>query len=534
MDAKEKCGIAAVAQLDNAEPCLFDNGRAENAAALVPRILLDLQHRGELSAGITTYDPNRATLLKTYADIGAVSQVFQLFHPTRGPALAEEYAGVSGIGHTRYATCGEDDRSYAQPFERPHGRPWKWFSIAFNGNLANFATLRKRITQHGYHLVRNADTEAMLHFFAHAMRGLRRPAIPAVFAGAAKEFDGAYNIAFINAQGEVAVARDPLGFRPLCYAVSGNMFVAASESVALSNLGLHDIRSVEPGTVVYVSDGKLHTRRYADSPRFARCFFEWVYFANAASVIDGRSVYLARANLGRELARMETVTVDKDTLVVPVPDCAKAAADAMAYHLGAPSVEGLLRNRYVGRTFIQGAGRMEKARRKYAPLPEVIRGKRIILVEDSIVRLTTLRLVVRQMRDFGAREIHVRSTAPPILAPCFYGIDMSTIGELYAPKFLAEPCEDELPPEVSSAMAADMGADSLRYLPVNRVAKCVGFPESELCLACLNRQYPTPAGCAQYEAAVKNWKQGIAGRTYESDAPPAEPQPAPEPAPTVG
>lgn len=516
---REKCGIAAVARLREGRPTLFGSAEAEGASALIPRLLLDLQHRGELSAGMTTFSAERPSLLKTYADIGNVAQVFRLFHPTEGRELAEDYAGPQGIGHTRYATCGEDDRSYAQPFERPHGRPWKWFSIAFNGNLANFQDLRRQIEKHGYHLVRKTDTEAILHFLAYGLRGQRKPSLARVFGDLAKRFDGAYNIAFINAEGDVALARDPLGFRPLCYAVAGDLFLAASESVALTNLGLTDVRSVAPGCLVTVSKGTLKVRRFAPSPRTARCFFEWVYFANAASVIDGRSVYLARANLGQALADMEDVRVDKETLVVPVPDCAKAAADAMAYALGVRSVEGLLRNRYVGRTFIQGAGRSAKARQKYVPLPEVIRGKRVILVEDSIVRLTTLRLVIKQMRQFGAAEIHVRSTAPPILAPCFYGIDMSTIGELYAPKFIDEPCRGELPPEISGAMAEDMQADSLRYLPVERIPKCVGFPEGELCMACLNRKYPTQAGRRQFELAVENRKRGVNGRTYETDAP---------------
>lgn len=513
---REKCGIVAVARLRGETPALCGSVETENAAALIPRLLLDLQHRGELSAGMTTFSAERPSLLKTYADIGNVPQVFSLFHPTEGGALAEAYAGPRGIGHTRYATCGEDDRTYAQPFERPHGRPWKWFSVAFNGNLANFQDLRRQIVKHGYHLVRNTDTEALLHILAHELRGQRKPSLARVFGNLAKRLDGAYNIAFINAEGDVAVARDPLGFRPLCYAVAGDLFLAASESVALTNLGLRDVRSVAPGSLVTVTNGAVKVRRFAPKGPVARCFFEWVYFASAASVIDGRSVYLARANLGRALAEMEDVRVDENTLVVPVPDCAKAAADAMAYALGAPSVEGLLRNRYVGRTFIQGAGRNAKARQKYVPLPEVIRGKRIILVEDSIVRLTTLRLVITQMRQFGAAEIHVRSTAPPILAPCFYGIDMSTIGELYAPKFVKEPCRGELPPEISGAMAEDMKADSLRYLPVERIPKCVGFREGELCMACLNRQYPTEAGRRQFELAGENQRAGETRRTCET------------------
>ena len=188
----------------------------------------------------------------------------------------------------------------------------------------------------------------------------------------------------------------------------------------------------------------MEIQPFADSPRRAHCFFEWVYFANVASTLDGRSVYLARKALGEELARLETVPIDDDTVVVPVPDTSKAAADAMAYALKVPCVEGLIRNRYSGRTFIEGGGdRKRKAETKYTPLREVLEGKRVLLVEDSIVRATTLHVLLQRMRQLGQpREIHVRVACPPIISPCFYGIDMSTIGELFAPKFLAGRADD--------------------------------------------------------------------------------------------
>ena len=217
------------------------------------------------------------------------------------------------------------------------------------------------------------------------------------------------------------MARDPLGFRPLCIAEHGPLFAAASESVPLANLGFRNIRSLEPGTLAVANRNGVRIERFAPSPRQAHCFFEWIYFANVASTLDDRSVYLSRAALGKELARLEDVPLDADTIVVPVPDTAKAAADAMAFALGVPSVEGLMRNRYVGRTFIEGtADRAAKARLKYTPLPEVLAGKRVLLVEDSIVRSTTMRALVHEIRDRGgAREIHLRVACPPIIAPCY-------------------------------------------------------------------------------------------------------------------
>ena len=240
--------------------------------------------------------------------------------------------------------------------------------------------------------------------------------------------------------------------------------------------------------------------------------------------MDDRSVYLTRKRLGEELARLETITIDADTVVVPVPDTSKAAADAMAYKLSIPSVEGLIRNRYTGRTFIDGASsRRQKAETKYTPLREVLKGKRVILVEDSIVRSTTMRVLLGRMRSLGlVREIHVRIACPPIVAPCFYGIDMSTIDELFAPAFLYG---GPLTEEAQDAMAAQLGADSLRYLPIESVARSIGFDESEICQACLTGHYPTPAGERLYEVALHvssksqaHLSKKVAGRTYESVA----------------
>ncbi len=334
-----------------------------------------------------------------------------------------------------------------------------------------------------------------------------------------QRFDGAYCLVLLNALGDMIVARDPLGLRPLCYAIEGPLFAAASESVALLNLGLkpENIRSLLPGQAVTITGGKLEIERFAPSPRRAHCFFEWIYFANVASTMDGRSVYLSRKALGEELARLETVPIDEDTIVVPVPDTSKAAADAMAFRLNIPSLEGLIRNRYTGRTFIEGSSnRKRKAESKYTPLREVLEGKRVILVEDSIVRSTTMKVLLKRIRDLGhAREIHVRVACPPIVAPCFYGIDMSTIGELFAPHFLKG---GPLTEEAQADMAASLGADSLRYLPVESIARAIGFDSDELCQACITGEYPSKAGQELYQIALANGVNGSGARTYESQA----------------
>jgi amidophosphoribosyltransferase len=301
------------------------------------------------------------------------------------------------------------------------------------------------------------------------------------------------------------------------YAIEGPLVAAASESVALLNLGFatESIRSLEPGTALVVDANGPKIERFAESPRRAHCFFEWVYFANVASTMDERSVYLVRKRLGEELARLETVPIDADTVVVPVPDTSKAAADAMAYRLSIPSVEGLIRNRYTGRTFIDGAAsRRQKAESKYTPLREVLEGKRVILVEDSIVRSTTMKVLLGRMRSLGlAKEIHVRIACPPIVAPCFYGIDMSTIGELFAPPFLRDGVLTE---EAQAEMASRLGADSLRYLPVESVARSIDMPSAALCEACLTGRYPTPAGEKLYQLALGHDPRSGVSRTYET------------------
>jgi amidophosphoribosyltransferase len=485
---------------------------------MMPRMLLDLQNRGQLAAGFTTYHPQRDRLLDTYKQIGTVIEAFRLNHQAKYDSVMREYAGRAAIGHVRYATCGAVDRRYAQPFERHHGCKWKWFSFAFNGQLANYAELRDELlTLTDYHLTRNTDTEIIKHYLSYELRGDKRPDLVHVFQNLCRKFDGAYNIVFLNALGDLAIMRDPRGFRPLCYAQDGPLFAAASESVPLLNLGFRDIRSLEPGEMIVIQDNRIRCERFAPRQKPAHCFFEWIYFANVASTLDDRSVYLARSALGKELARQERqlgrVPLDNDTIVVPVPDTGKAAADAMAFELGLHSVEGLIRNRYVGRTFIEGENRADRARMKYTPLREVLVGKRVLLIEDTIVRSTTLKSLLHHIREHGgAREVHVRVACPPIVAPCFYGIDMSTVRELFAPRFLKgdRPTEAEL-----TAMAAELGADSLHYLPLEAVARCIGLDADQLCRACLTGQYPTPTGQQLYQLALRHREGSANGRTYE-------------------
>lgn len=523
-ELNHECGVAAIYHLptgDESSLCL--EGGREAISSLLPRMLQDIQNRGQLAAGMTSFNPNRSLLLDTMKDIGTVSEVFRLSHRGKSEAIMEQYAGRAAIGHVRYATCGQDDRSYAQPFERQHIHKNKWFSFCFNGQLANYKELKEKLTREGeHHLARDTDTEIIMHEIGRELTsGPANRNLIDVFAAAAKNFDGAYSLALLNARGELLLARDPLGIKPLCYAMDGALFAAASESVALLNLGFDraDIKSVPPGSAVLVTPDGMRIEQFCEAKPPAHCFFEWVYFANVASTLDDRSVYLSRTRLGEELARIElarnTIPLDSDTIIVPVPDTSKAAADAMAHRLRIPSREGLIRNRYSGRTFIEGGrARKAKASLKYTPLREVLEGKRVILVEDSIVRSTTMKVLLSRIRDMGgAKEIHVRVACPPIVAPCFYGIDMSTIDELFAPKFLENGI---LTDEGQDRMAELLGCDSLRYLPIESIAKAIDLPASHLCQACITGNYPTAFGQKLYSIAQSNHLSGDnSSRTYE-------------------
>jgi amidophosphoribosyltransferase len=520
-ELQHECGVAAVYHLNSGDlsplipklrrkdksfidPATEDAQTVRNRASrLIPGMLLDMQNRGQLAAGLTSYNPARLQLLQTRKDVGGVAEVFRMNHEVAYKELMAEHAGQAAIGHVRYATCGKDDPSYAQPFERQHIARSKWFSFAFNGQLANYTELREEIlSTTDFHLTRETDTEVLHHLISHEL-SLNANVTPVeLLRTLSKRLDGSWNVVFLNARGQMFVSRDPLGMRPLCYAVEGSMFAAASESVALTHLGFSEdsVKNVPPGHVVVVDGQTVRVEKYAESPKKAHCFFEWIYFANAGSTFDDAGVYLSRKRLGEELAKRETLPIDDDVIVVPVPDTAKAAADSMAFQLKVPSLEGLIRNRYIGRTFIEGNNRADKVRMKYTPLPEVMEGKRILLVDDSIVRATTLKELLALLKDRGrAKEIHVRIACPPIISPCFYGIDMSTVGELFAPAFMAGHV---ITPEEEQAMADAIGATSLRYLPVEALANCVGLPEHSLCQACVNTVYPTPAGERMYQLAL--------------------------------
>src|SRR3989344_1529990 len=311
-DVFHNCGIAAV--------YIKGNGDAANKALFyLYKLLLNLQNRGQLSAGITTYNPDRVQILDTHKDLGHVNEVFRTSNREKSFQIFKRYAGTKGIGHVRYATSGTEERGVAQPFERHHGRKWKWFAFGFNGNLANFVELRKKIMEaKEYHLTYDNDTEILMHYLSLELNRSKKPNMVKVFSNLAKKVDGCYNISFINAEGDIIVARDPTGFRPLVYGFSPDkeVFMAASESHALLNCGIKDIKPLQPGYLVHIHGNKVEIKQFAPNKKTAHCMFEWVYFANVSSVLYNKSVYITRTRLGKELAKLETEKVNDQEYIV--------------------------------------------------------------------------------------------------------------------------------------------------------------------------------------------------------------------------
>ncbi len=506
---KEECGIASVSLPKN-----MKNPPLGGAAYYLYKMLLQQQHRGQNSAGITTYRKKRTQLIDTYKDLGMVNEVFRSHHFAKNAAILKEYSGTKGIGHVRYSTSGNDDAAAAQPFERHHGRLWKWFSFSFNGHIANFSQLKKELMKSSYHLIRNVDTELTMHFISKAMVGGKRRPLEDVFNELSEVFDGAYNLNYLDAEGRMAVVRDPIGIRPLCYSKEDGFFMAASESCALTNCEAEKIKDVKQGEIVLVEDGSVEVKRYAKKQKPRHCMFEWVYFANPASIIDSVSVYESRWRLGEELAKKEFLDVnDKEHVVVPVPDTAKPAAAGYANSMGLHSMEGLIRNRYVGRTFIEGVKRAEIAREKYNINKSIIKDKKIILVDDSIVRGTTSKAFISMLRKLGKpKEVHMRISCPPIKYPCYYGTDMSTMHELAAPQHMsleeAKTVGIDVSKEAIGKIGKEIGVDSLAYQDIEGLKRGLRLPEeSGLCMACLTGQYPTEFGKKLFNRALKEFEK---------------------------
>ncbi len=423
--------------------------------------LLALQHRGQESAGIAVSDDGNLMVVR---DMGLVGQVFTE-DTLRG------LDGQAAIGHTRYSTTGSTLWTNAQPSIQ-HGS-FRTVALAHNGNLTNTAELRDELRAAGVRLSSTSDTEAIAALIARDERPLEE-----AVARTMERLEGAYSIVLLS-EGKLVAFRDADGIRPLVLGRLEDDWLVASESCAFDLLGADLVREVMPGELVVVdADGLRSVQALPPRGDGSLCIFEFIYFARPDSHMKGVELHRARVRMGEELASEAPVDAD---VVMPVPDSGVPAAIGFARRSGIPYNEGLIKNRYVGRTFIQPdqALREHGIRTKFNPLDEVA-GQRVVIVDDSIVRGTTTRKLVRMLFEAGATEVHVRISSPPIVSPCFYGVDMATEEELIAAARTVEEVREHL------------GATSLAYLSLDGLQRATGRGESEFCRACLTRRYPTP------------------------------------------
>jgi len=422
--------------------------------------LFALQHRGQESAGIAVSDAGRLTVLR---DMGLVTQVFD----------EQKLRGLHGqlaIGHTRYSTTGSTDWANAQPLVH-HGRA-RTVALGHNGNLTNAAALRDELAAAGTRLSSTSDSEVI----AALVAGTDEPLEDAAAAAMAR-LDGAYSVVALS-EGTLLAFRDPYGFRPLCVGRLGEDWVVASETCALDLVGAKLEREVAPGELVLVDgDGLRSVAALEPANGGALCIFELFYLARPDSHVGGVEVHGARVRMGERLAREAPAEAD---LVLPIPDSGTPAAIGFSRALGIPFSEGLIKNRYVGRTFIQPEQGMREQgiRMKFNPLAEVA-GKRLVVVDDSIVRGSTTRQIVAMLFEAGAVEVHVRVSSPPIVSPCFYGIDFAAEDELIAGGRSVEE------------IRASIGATTLAYLSLDGLQEATRRPADSVCRACLTREYPT-------------------------------------------
>jgi amidophosphoribosyltransferase len=425
------------------------------------------QHRGQESAGMAVSDGQN---LLVYKELGLVSQVFD-------EATLRTLQGDLGIGHTRYSTTGSTTWENAQPAFKTDGQ--RSLALGHNGNLVNTADLAERS---GRAVTATTDSDLVAGILAGRLEAGLWDASLAVLP----ELRGAFCFVMMDER-SVYAARDPHGLRPLSIGSLPNGHCVASETCALDIVGATFIRDVEPGELIRIDDRGLRSAHFAESPRKAMCIFEFVYLARADSRIQGATVHEVRRALGRRLAVEAPADAD---VVMPVPDTGHSAAQGYAEVSGIPYGEGLMKNRYVGRTFIQPSQSLRErgVKLKLNPIPDAIRGKRLVVIDDSIVRGTTTRQIVQALREAGAAEVHTRITCPPIQWPCFYGIDMPTRHELVASELSVEEIK------------RFVGADSLGYLSLDGMVAATGTPKDDFCRACFDGEYPieVPDGVGKF------------------------------------
>jgi amidophosphoribosyltransferase len=424
--------------------------------------LFSLQHRGQESAGIV-YEKGDSTLV-SYKDLGMVSSVLSRY-------LRKERTSKVGIGHVRYSTHGGNRIENVQPILVTCNKGD--IALGHNGNISNTVELKEKLFTDGSIFQSTSDTELILHLISRS----RKTDFNRALIETLHHLQGGYSMTMIHDSALLAM-RDPFGFRPLYIGTKDEMTVTASETCALDILKIKDYRSLEPGELVYITDKGIHSEQFAPVQQRQQCIFELIYFARPDSSVFDESVHETRKKMGKALASIETVQGD---IVVPVPDSGNIAALGYAEKSGIPFEMGLQRNHYAGRSFILPTTKQRElaVRMKLHPVKTAIKGKRVILIDDSIVRGTTSRILVGLLKEAGAKEIHLRLSSPEIKWPCYFGIDTPTKTELIS--------NQKSPRE----LAEYIGADSVTFLPIPKLQTCVGKPE-DYCFSCFNGNYPVP------------------------------------------
>lgn len=454
----EECGVFGIFNRD---------AESVDTARCVYYALYALQHRGQEACGIAVNDGN---LISLYKDLGLVHEVFD-------EKILSGMKGSIAIGHARYSTTGGNNRRNIQPLGVDYIKGS--LVIAHNGNVSNAALLRQELEQQGAVFQCTSDTEVIA--FLIAKERLTANSVEEAVARVAPRLEGSFSLLVMSPKKLIAL-RDPKGMRPLCMGHLGKSPVFASESCALDSIGASFDRDVRPGELIVVDESGervMESGINPDASKCALCVFEHIYFARPDSVIDGQSVYQARLEAGRILARSHPVQAD---LVIGVPDSGLAAAIGFAQESGIPYGEGLVKNRYIGRTFIQPTqnGRESAVSIKLSALRRSVEGKRVVMIDDSIVRGTTMRQIVDLLKKAGATEVHVRISAPEFLWPCYYGTDIDDRSQLASVKFTHEELTERI------------GADSLGFLPLAQVKKIAKDSKLNFCTACFSGDYPYP------------------------------------------
>jgi len=452
---KESCGVfGTVCQDENSTSNIIYNG------------LVSLQHRGQEACGIAVLSDSTIKLKKfSGLTVEAIPRSF-----------LTKTKGSLGIGHVRYTTVGRSRLGDAQPFKLTY--PKRGLVLAHNGNIVNYMDLKKELTQNGRLLGSGCDAEIIVNVLAEEL--VKSKDYEDTVLGLMERVEGAYSVVAFTGRGDLIVFRDPNAFKPLCYGKTDGLRAFASESVALETNKVELKSDVNAGEMIIANpNGKFERKQIFSSKNVSHCMFEYVYFSRPDSTLDGKSVYDVRVNLGMNLAK--TYAADAD-VIVPVPDTSRPAAKGISQETGIPVAEGLIKNRYIGRTFIMPnqAMRDNAINVKLNPIRSVLKDKKVILVDDSIVRGTTSKKIVRLVKSAGPKRVDVWITCPPIISPCFYGIDIATHGELIA--------ANNKVPEIEKII----GADKLCYQTIDGLVDSIGFDRCKLCMACLTGQYPTP------------------------------------------